>query len=254
MKRLLTITLVLATASWCFAQQARIVPQEILDRIVDDDPNPLPRYLTPEERLLPLPTLTADDLQRLAPPTGTVHTPSEYDLNEGLLIRWGSYNSILTAMTVGITTGDPEAIVYILVTGASQQASTTSTLTSAGANMSQVEFITYTANTVWIRDYGPRFIFEDDLRAIVDHIYNRPRPLDDVFPPFLGTLWGEPVYDLPLYHGGGNFHLFSTGDAFMSSLITAENPGLSEQDVKDYFSDYLNVDLTIYTGFPTSFD
>jgi len=120
--------------------------------------------------------------------------------------------------------------------------------------MDQVEFITYTCDSVWIRDYGPRFIFEDDFRAMVDHTYNRPRPLDNLFTDYLSGLWGEPQYDLPLTHGGGNFHLFSTGDAFMSSLIVAENPGLSEQDVKDLYADYLNVDLTIYEGFPTSFD
>ena len=61
----------------------------------------------------------------LAPPTGAVSTPPEYAVNEGLLISWGSFNSILTELAVGITTGDPDAIVYIVVTGPSQQASAT---------------------------------------------------------------------------------------------------------------------------------
>ena len=254
MKRLLSITLVLALTSWCGAQQAKTVPQEVLDRIVDDEPNPLPRYATPEERLLPRPTPTLEEILTAAPPTGTVHTPSEYEANEGMLIRWGSYNSVLTAMTVAVTTGDPEAVVYILVTGASQQSSATSTLSSAGADLDQVDFITYTSNSVWIRDYGPRFIFEDAERAIVDHTYNRNRPLDNAFPGFLGSLWDEEVYLLPLTHGGGNFHLFSNGDAFMSDLILDENSGVTELQVKDYFDEYENVDLTIYPGFPTSFD
>jgi agmatine/peptidylarginine deiminase len=230
--------------------RARKVPREILDRIVDDEPNPLPRNLAARERGLPLPPLPL----RVDQPSGAVYTPSEYDQCEGLLIRWGSYNALLTELAVGVTTGDPEAIVYIVVTGASQQASCTSTLTAAGADMDQVEFITYTCDTVWIRDYGPRFIFEDDFRAIIDHTYNRPRPLDNLFNDYLSGLWGEPQYDLPLTHGGGNFHLFSTGDAFMSSLILAENPGQTEQDVMDLFAAYENLDLTIYEGFPTYFD
>ena len=119
MKRLLAITLVLAMASWCGARQPKTVPQAVLDRIVDDDPHPLPRHLTPEERLLPALTPTPEDIGRLAPPTGAVYTPAEYEQNEGMLIRWGSYNSVLTAMTVAVTTGDPDAIVYILVTGSS---------------------------------------------------------------------------------------------------------------------------------------
>ena len=247
------IIVVLAATSWCSAQQAKRVPREVLDRIVDDEPNPLPRYLTPAERQLPLPAPSLRGLLRAAP-TGTVNTPAEYERNQGLLIRWGSYNSVLTEMTVGITTGDPDAVVYILVTGASQQSSATSTLSSAGADLEQLEFITYSANTVWIRDYGPRFIFEDDVRAIVDHTYNRPRPADDAFPSYLGQLWDEEVFEIPLTHGGGNFHLFANDDAFMSDLILDENPSLTEQDVKDLYRDYLNVDLTIFPGFPTSFD
>ena len=70
----------------------------------------------------------------------------------------------------------------------------------------------------------------------------------------LFTFEPDPQYDIPLVHGGGNFHLFATGDAFMTSLILTENPGLSEQDVQDYFLDYQNVDVTIYPGFPTSYD
>jgi agmatine/peptidylarginine deiminase len=108
---------------------------------------------------------------------------------------------------------------------------------------------------VWIRDYGPRFIFEDGSRAMVDHTYNRSyRPLDNAFPDYLASLWGEPQYDIPLVHGGGNFHLFAHGAAYMTELILNENPGLTEQDVKDLYRDYLNVDLTITDAFPSSFD
>ncbi|UCD75690.1 MAG: agmatine deiminase family protein [Phycisphaerales bacterium] len=251
MKWFPVIAITLALSPLCRADQAKVVPQEVLDRIVDDFPFSLPRYMTPEEAKIPQ---RQPDRLGLQPPSGEVYTPAEYELNEGMLIVWGHYNSILTQLAVAVTTGDPDAIMYILVTGSSQQNSCTNTLTSAGADMSQVEFITYTTNTGWIRDYGPRFFFEDGSRAMMDHTYNRPRPLDDAFPDFLAGLWGEPEYDLPLVHGGGNFHLFTNGDAFMSDLILLENPGLSEQDVKDIYADYHNLDLTIYPGFPWNVD
>jgi len=254
MKSLLSTVLVLTAASWCAAQQATIVSQDVLDRIPDNTRSPLPASLAPEERLLPQPTVTPEDLRLAAPPSGEVYTPAEYELNQGMLIVWNHYNSMLTAMTVPVTTGDSEATVYVVVTGASQQASATSTLTSAGADMSHVEFITYYTDTGWIRDYGPRFIFEDGSRAIVDHIYNRPRPHDDAFPGFLGDLWDEPVYDIPIVHGGGNWHLFANGDLFMTDLILEENPALSEQDVEDLMYEYHNLDLTIYEGFPWACD
>ena len=226
------------------------VPQEYLESIVDDNPNPLPRGLAPGETV---PLLGRADREGRTPPSGTVRTPAEYEVNDGMFISWGSFNSLLTDMTVAVTTGT-EATVWIAVADASQQASAESTLNGAGADMDQVEFVTYSTDTVWMRDYGPRFISEDNQRAIVDHTYNRNRPNDNLFPNHVSSLWSEPQYDIPLVHGGGNFHLFSDGDAFMTDLILDENSGLSEQDVEDLYMDYEGVDLTIMPGFPTWYD
>src|SRR5690606_16902251 len=109
-------------------------------------------------------------------------------------------------------------------------------------------------NSVWMRDYGPRFVEEDGVPAIVDHVYNRPRPLDDAVPQVVATAWGLDRYDLPLVHGSGNFHLFGDGTALMTELVLAENPGLSAADVEQLYADYQNLDLTIVPGFPTTFD
>ena len=226
------------------------VPQEYLESIVDDNPNPLPRGLAPDETV---PLLGRADREGRTPPSGTVRTPAEYEVNDGMFISWGSFNSLLTDMTVAVTTGT-EATVWIAVADASQQASAESTLNGAGADMDQVEFVTYSTDTVWMRDYGPRFIIEDGERAIVDHTYNRPRPSDDGFPDFISNLWSEPQYDIPLVHGGGNFHLFSDGEAFMTDLVLDENSGLTAEDVEDLYMDYEGVDLTIMPGFPTWYD
>ena len=249
MSRLMLILLSLSLTLAAAAQSRPLVSDEILAQIKDEHPNPLPAYLTPEERLLPLSQPT-----RSGPPTGVVDTPAEYEPCDGLIISWQGYATIQTQLVVGVTTGDPAARVWIVVDSSSEQASVTSTLTAAGADLSRVVFITRATNSVWMRDYGPRFIFEDGMRAIVDHTYNRPRPLDDAFPQYLGPLWGETVYNIPLTHGGGNFHLFRNNDAFMTSLIQTENPGLTAQQIKDYFLQYQGLNVTIYPGFPTSFD
>ena len=217
-------------------------------------PDGLPKYLTDEERLLPLPQPEPRDGEGRAPPTGVVRCPAEYEPCAGLFMAWEGYTNILTEMTVSITNNDPSAKVWMVVDTPSEQTSVYNSLNSAGAVMSRVEFIVRTTDTVWIRDYGPRFIFEDGLRAIIDHTYNRPRPNDNLLNDYVAALWGINQYDIPLTHGGGNFHLFSNGDAFMTTLILTENPGLTAQQVKDYYLAYQNVDLTIYNGFPTSFD
>ena len=244
------VLLLLLPAAAVFAQEARTVPPEVLAAIADDGSEPLPRSLAPGETVPRLPDLRLP----LAPPTGLVHTPAEYDRNLGLLVRWGDFNSVLTAITVAITTGDPDGRVWVIVSGAAQQASATTALTNAGADMSQVSFLTAATNSVWIRDYGPRFITEDGDSAIVDHTYNRPRPQDDAIPDVVAGAWGQPQYDIPLVHGGGNFHLFSSGEAFMTELILNENPGLSAQDVEDDFAAYEGLDLTIWPPFPSSYD
>ena len=250
-RRLLWLLVLLVLAIPVAAEEMVIVPREILDAIVDQDLNPLPRFATPAELALP-PVEFPEAL--LAPPTGVVDCPPEYAPSEGLLIRWGSFNDVLTAMTVPITTGDPDGIVYILVWSASLQNGATATLTNAGADMSQVEFIVVDTDSVWIRDYGPRFISEDRRRAIVDHIYNRPRLLDNQIPDHIASLWGEPSYDIGLIHGGGNFHFFGDDEAFMSELIVNENPPLTPTEIEQLYLDYQGLDLTITDPLPSWFD
>jgi agmatine deiminase len=254
MQRLLSIVLVLMMTSWCAAQQTTQVPRQVTDRVSASEPTCLPAYMTEEEKLLPMPQVSREAHVDRAPPTGEIHCAAEYEPNAGILFAWESYTDLLTDMTVGITTNDPDAIVHIVVDTSSEQTTAYNTLNSAGADMSQVDFVIRTTDTVWIRDYGPRYILEDGERAIIDHTYNRPRPNDNLLNDYLSVLWGEAEYDIPLTHGGGNFHLFANGDAFMTDLITDENPGLSEQDVIDLYAEYQNLDLTIYPAFPGSFD
>jgi len=201
----------------------------------------------------PCPGQSCDEVNDQCVPLPEKYTPAEYDDNEGMLTVWGSYDSVVTDMAVAVTNNDPDAIVYVVVQNSSEQSSATSTLTSAGADMNQVDFIIYDTDTTWIRDYGPRFVMDNGERAIIDFDYNRPRPDDNAFPAFLGSLWGETVSEMPLTHGGGNLQI-AGDDAFMSELILDENLGLSEQDVADIIDQYHNLDLTIYGRFPSSFD
>lgn len=222
-------------------------------RTVEAAPSaPLPAGPAPWEVGLPLPVADAP----FAPPAGAILTPAEYARNEGLLLRWtGGFEDELVALTVPITTLDPTAIVTIVVSGGSQQASAIAALSSGGADLSQVQFLTAASNSVWMRDYGPRFILEDNELAIVDHVYNRPaRPQDNAIPVVFASNWSLNRYDIPLVHGGGNFHLFQDGDAFMTELILDENPSLSELQIQTYYDQYQNLNVTIFPGFPDTFD
>lgn len=232
------------------AAELRLADPAYLATIRDDEPT-LPRGLSPEERA----RWRLPDLSRmpLAPPAEAVRAIAEYEPNAGLLIRWGSQNALLTEMAVAMTNNEPDMTLYVVVSSG-LQASATTTLANAGANMARVQFIVGASDSVWIRDYGPRYVDLGGARQIIDHVYNRPRPNDDLVPGLVAQHLGETRHDLPLVHGGGNFHLFDDHSAYMTRLIVNENPGLSEQQIRDYYREYQGLDLTLTDPLPASFD
>lgn len=238
-----------------FSHVAEAAPREAdpawLATIVDDLPPPLPRGLAPHERGLALPPVSRAPL---APPARIPRAQTEYEANHGILIRWGNYNALHTSMVVPLTTADPPSDVWVVVSGSAQQTSAASALQGGGADMAHVHFVTAASDSVWIRDYGPRFIDDAGRRAIADHTYNRPRPNDDAFPDVFAGQLGETLYAMPLVHGGGNFHLFRNREAFMTRLIANENPSYSEQQIKDIYRAYQGLDVTLTDPFPSSYD
>ena len=92
------------------------------------------------------------------------------------------------------------------------------------------------------------------MRVIVDHTYNRPRPNDDMLPSFFASVKNHARYEIPLVHGGGNYHLHATGIAHTTRLINNENPGLTEGEIHQLWMDYQNLDTQFYDPFPTFVD
>ena len=170
------------------AQASGLVDQDYLDSIVDTNPNPVPHWASPEDeayiqQLAEQRAMLAMAIE--AAPTGTIWAPGEYEACMGALVAWepGSYLALLTEFVVGLTTDSSGSIAYVIVRDLSQEESATTTLSGAGANMARVEFIYYNLDSVWIRDYGPRYILVDGMPAIIDHTYNRAfRDADNAFP------------------------------------------------------------------------
>lgn len=161
------------------------------------------------------------------PPTGPVHCVAEYEPMEGLIIAWEGWDSSVTniltriAKEVTVTAGGK---IYCYVDTTGERTSAQSTMSAGGVNLANVTFIVRTTDTIWCRDYGPRYIYEGDCRAIVDHEYNRPRPNDNGVPLHFAGVKRHEYYLLDLIHGGGNYHLSAIGDSFATRLITQENP------------------------------
>jgi agmatine deiminase len=194
------------------------------------------------------------------PPAGPIRCPGEYEPMAGIMIAWEggtSFTNVLARMATHITTTG-NADVYIMCDTAAEATlarNTIAALTGPAANMSRVQTFVVNTDTIWIRDYGPRYIYEGNVRALIDHTYNRSsRVNDDAQPVFWAGARRHPRYELPLVHGGGNYHLNGIGDAYATELITDENPGLSAAQVSAIWADYQNVDTTITPVFPFSVD
>ena len=203
-----------------------------------------------EEDFLPI-GLTADEMQRLdeiginhtrtAPPTGVTRNCAEWEPSQGVIIRWplGISYQLIAEMS-------EDLMVTTIVGSSSEQSTAMANYSAYGVNMANAEFIVAPTNSIWTRDYGPWFIFEEegDL-AIVDPIYNRPRPLDDVIPQTIGALWGLSVYGMDLEHTGGNHMSNGLGMSMSTRLTYDENPSLSEAEVDSIMLAYLGNDYTV---------
>lgn len=256
MPRPLTLMLALLAAPAALRADPPPPPPPSIDYTTLRD---LPRGPTPEEAAWEaiLPRLA--DRGPGTAPTGPVLCPGEYEPAEGILLAYhtGYSSGVLTIvrqMAVAITTVG-HARAYIVFLSTATRDSVLPQLQAAGADMSLVVPIVSSLNSVWIRDYGPRYIYEGDCRAIIDHTYNRPtRTTDNNFPIVFGSLRHHAVYTIPLIHGGGNYHLNSLGQSNATRLIVNENPSLSESQIIGYWQQYQNVTTTLHTPFPTSVD
>lgn len=240
-----------ATAS---AAASSTVPPRPADALTEGDA--LPRSLTDDEQRYLQTNPLAPPQRAVIPPTGPVHCPAEYEPMQGILVAWEgntSWKLILAQMARHITTtGDAD--VYVMCDDATDRDDALTQLGHAGADMARVRTYIVATDTIWIRDYGPRYIVEGGVRAIVDHRYNRPRPRDDDQPFFWRTVWNHALYEIPLTHGGGNFHLDALGKAFTTRLINNENPDKTEQQIHDLWRDFQNLDTTFFNPFDRTVD
>ena len=206
-----------------------------------DDPveeNFLPIGLT-EEEMLRLDEIGINHRNTRAP-DGVVRNPAEWEPSEGVIIRWP------LGISVSIVAEISEDLIVTTIVGSSyEENSARNSYTSGGVNMANTQFIIAPTNSIWTRDYGPWFIFEDDTLVIVDHIYNRPRPYDDVIPQVIGTEWGLNVYGMDLNHTGGNHMSDGLGMSMSTRLVYAENPDKTQAEVDSIMRAFLGNDYTV---------
>ncbi len=169
------------------------------------------------------------------PPTGEPRFVAEFEPMQGVMIRYPL--GIPTSLVAQLSNN---CRVYCIVSN-SQQSQAQSSFQSAGVNMSNVSFVNASTDSYWVRDYGPWYIFEDRNPAIVDNVYNRPRPNDDNISGVFATYWDIPMYGMNLQHTGGNMMEDGRGHGVSDNLVLQENSN-NETNVRNKMRDYLGID------------
>ena len=196
------------------------------------------------------------------PTSGLIASPPEYEATRGVLFQYiANHWHNVVADCVAALTADPEhdEIAYVTVTSAYQQGHAEDRFAAAGADLDKVEFFIKPAESIWMRDYGPHFIWQNTTLALVDSHYYPTRPLDNFTPTLLGDdYYSVPTYDMGLYYSGGNYLAGRDRNAFVTSLILLDNPGsagFTEEFIGELYGRYQGIDtLHIMPQLPPAVD
>lgn len=211
---------------------------------------PLPNNLTEEERSI-ISDFQFTSTRMTPPPSVPVRAAAEWEEIEYLVITWeNNFQGILRQI---VAAGVEECTVIITT---QNENSVANYLTAGGVDLTNVIFMDADWDSIWIRDYSGNTVYENEVedRAIVDWIYNRPRPNDNLVPSAHAALTGIPLYvtdSAPndLVNTGGNYMSDGLGNAFASELILEENEagnpyGVSaktEAQIDQIMEDYMGI-------------
>jgi len=192
------------------------------------------------------------------PTSGYLASPPEYSPSAGVLFRYTSGMGNVVANTVAALTGDPahDDKAFVVVANASTKAAADTAFTNAGADLSKVVYLYHPSDSVWLRDYGPHFVWQDDALVIADSHYYPTRPLDNFIPTLVGE---DDFYTLPyhmgLYYSGGNFQPGPNRSGFVTSLINQDNPAYDNAKLAALYQAFQGIDtLHIMPRLPSSVD
>ena len=189
----------------------------------------LPKQMTENEKQMMEEYLQSFDERGITtpPPFTNLRTAAEWEEVQALVITWtGSFNTIQRQI---VDAAQEECEVIIMCTDSNI---VKTNLTSNGVPDVNISYIEIGWNSIWVRDYGANSVYVNDVDSLIliDWIYNRPRPLDDVIPDAYAAYLGIDLYSMSanpnrIMNTGGNWMSDGSGQAFASELVLDENDG-----------------------------
>jgi agmatine deiminase len=225
--------------------------------------NILPKNLTAEEKeLLDRGGYTPPSGNRsitTPPPFTDLRTMAEWEEIQALTIAWTSFPRILKEI-VAAAQNETEVIILSEDPLETEDYLLSNQGVPALSNLNNITIVPAEFNSIWMRDYAANTVYANDVEdlMLVDWIYNRPRPDDDVSPEVIAGELGLPLYcttEAPtdLVNTGGNFMSDGFGTAFASELILEENEvgnpydvtPKTEEEIDQIFNDFMGIDRFI---------
>lgn len=196
----------------------------------------LPQHLTEEEkaRLHEI----FEDKSPTEPPAYPVRSIAEFEPMSGALIRYplGIPYSLVALMS-------EEVEVVSIVASQSVKDQAISEYQSHDVNMDNASFIIAPTNSIWTRDYGPWYIFDDNNEfGIVDFQYDRPRPQDNAIPGVFADENDFNYHHMGLIHTGGDFMSTGMGIGASTNAVYNVNSSLEPAEVDSIMELYLGID------------
>lgn len=188
------------------------------------------------------------------PPFQNLRTMAEWEEIQALTITWEGFPRILKQITRAAME-ETKVIIF-----SDNPTSTENYLMGNAAggplpSLENVQIVDAATNSIWIRDYGANSVYGNrvDTLMLVDWIYNRPRPADDVLPDVLDDVLGLDLYTTTsdpndLVNTGGNFMSDGQGTAFASELILAENEVDNEYQVSPKTEEEIDAIMNGFQG------
>jgi agmatine deiminase len=175
----------------------------------------------------------------------------EFDRLDGVLLRWPfDWSALRDEYVVMVRTiVAAGATPTIWVDNTRQQRSAQLLLRRAGVDTRQVQWRVENTDSVWIRDYGPIYLYGPDDTgapdwAMVDFHYYDGRPNDDDTPRQVALPAGKAVVDREttqrVYTEGGNINTDGLGAVLYSTRTYSRNPAMPRATIDQRIASALN--------------
>ncbi len=178
--------------------------------------------------------------------------PAEFNRADGVFLSFDEFTSF-SPDTIWKVCGEiikeaaADCNVYLLIKNSDKKQIVSEYLVADEVNMDNVVFIEdsmVSGSSIWVRDYGPFYIYEDGKRAINDFVYNT-YPDDENISQNIGKEFDLPLYTSDLLLHGGNFITDGNNICFCSDNITKQNGGLTEEQISEELKQTLNIDSLV---------